>query len=1041
MVVSIFVLLIFFISIIAISLTNNQMSENHLNKNFESITESEDDFVVRSTSTDSDYEIKTLTTFSTNSNQLRLLSEPEAKTFGLLLPPETNITSATMKLRGKTPDTINKFKIGSRPMFISGDDFNNDGDLDFIITDMDEQKISIALGTGDLGFSTIQDFPTGDNPIWGTVNDFNNDGYPDVATANEGANTVTVHQNMKNQKNLLGNRKDYKIGDMPRSITSADFNSDGWIDIASISSNDNKLWIQYNNRMDALSFSDPLNITTRRSPTDITTGDVNNDGYIDILVINVGSNFTMGGKRFYDTVSIFKNDGKGNFTSTTEHIVGKKPARVITGDLNNDGLLDIATSNRVGNNLTVILNKDGSKFHSAINYSLVVQGKSGRSFRIGDVSGDGYQDLISLCSGTNTIGVVINNGDGTFKDYIDYTAGHSPTDLFLGDYDGDGDLDVTTANILDGTVSIISNNGDGTYATFEFYYVGGWPRGITNGDLDGDNDLEIITANYLGASLSIRYNDGNGYFPKRFDKPIAVEPFAVVIDDIDKDGHLDLISADEGLFELVIVFNDGDGNFVKRNKTSYGLGGYPYAILYHDLNDDGEKDLVTSNNGQQSISILWNEGNGTFAPFIDYSFPDKRPFGLAVGDVDGDFDDDLICTHLGFDTDPESSISIIWNNGNGTFTSHESYEVGLDPISIEAVDLDLDGDLDLAMANMISNSTTILMNLDNNSFGERRDYPVGPLPMKIRLVDLNDDGYLDIATANHRNDSVSIMYNKGDGTFTEQIEYIFGGEPTSVTIADFNNDGSLDFVSSNLLTSTITVRLDINYPKDISLDIGKTTNTNFEHNGQLSKTAPVKDFSDQLNKYLDSHGNDIIQTPFGDKIFVPIELKSKGVGALEFYDLDVKYSIIKDFDDDKIPDYVDTDDDNDQIPDDWEGAHDLNPLNNIDGESDLDNDNLTAFEEFQNSTDPKSADTDSDGLEDGFEIKEASTDPTDKDTDDDGHDDKLEIDSNTDPLDPKEFPKEKDEDQPSFIPSFGAIFILLALLIVIVLILRRTKKN
>ncbi len=902
-----------------------------------------------------------LDTLSTGATKFTMIADPDGEMTSLSVPLDYNISSATLSLEGRIKSPLNQYKLGGRPVHVTSADLNNDGNLDILSTDLETHKFYVLYGLGDLNFKAPVGYETGDLPLWSTINDFNNDGFIDVAIANEGANTITVYQNKWAVDETFSNRKDYKIGDIPRSIISGDFNNDGWVDLASISSNDDKLWINFNQKNASISFTEPVNYSIDRSPVGINTADMNSDGFLDLIIIHVGAKIFIGNKQYTNSVSILLNNGEGEFPERVDYIVGKKPGWVIAEDFNNDGHLDIATSNYASYDISILLNRGNGYLKDSINYSLNDNSSSGLKLRAGDIDGDGDLDIVSICSSLNHLEIIKNRGDGTFEKYYECIAGHSPSDLALADFNSDGNLDIATSNSFDGTISILPNNGDGIFTTFDFYYVGGWPRGISNGDIDNDGDLDIITANYLGGSLSVRYNNGNGEFPRRYDRHIAVEPFAVIVEDFDKDGNLDLASADEGLFQMVLIYNDGDGSFVKREKVSHSLGGYPYSIIYHDFNSDGKSELVTSNNLQQSISILWNIGNESgdlFAPFINYSFTNQHPFGLHYGDMDGDGDDDLLCTNLGFESEPEDFISIIWNNGNGTFSGHTDYQVGVNPINLRAADLDRDGDLDVVVANKNTNSTTILFNQNNQTLGSRVDYAVGTEPMGIELVDFDQDGDLDIITANHANDSISIMYNQGDGKFSRHIEYPNGPQPTYLSIADFNQDGNLDIAASNKLTSSISVHQDLHYPEQISVYLGDLTTPIFQYNKRLDNEQTLPDFTNHLKDYLIAHSSDpdLIQTKDGPAINVPIKITAQKKGIIDVLDINIQYKSTKDNDQDNIPDVDDPDDDNDGLPDIWEFKHDLDPysaedINGPNGDPDLDT--YTNIEEFEHNTDPR----------------------------------------------------------------------------------------
>ncbi len=974
-----------------------------------------------------------LTTFATNGSRFTLLGTPAGKNAYISIPFNANVSNATMKLRGKMPDPINRYGFGGRHSFISGADFNNDGSIDLMTTDKDAHSFYVLLNNGQSNFNTVTEYPAGDLPLRGTINDFNNDGFMDIAVVNQGGNSLTVYRNSADDDAIFKNRKDYKIGDWPRDLTSSDLNNDGWIDIASVSSTDHKLWLNLNTGNSTVLFSSAINYSTEQSPVGIASGDLNNDEIDDLAIINVGANITVNGARYYYSVSVLINKGNAEFEPRVNYIIGKNPAKVLIDDLNNDGLLDIATSNRAGYNISVLLNKGSGKFQNAVNYSLIDRPYSGRTLRTGDVDGDGFKDIVSISSKLNTLEVLINNGNGTFQDYIDYQIPLRPVDLFLADFDVDGDLDAAICSQDDSSVAIVPNNGDGIFSDVKFYYTGTRPQGITNGDFDNDGDIDLVTANYLSGTITVKYNDGIGNFDEELEKNVAVEPFAITTGDLDNDNYLDVFTADEALFKVVIIKNGGEGKFDEPIIT-HDVSGYPYSIMFHDLDGDGYNEIITCNNAQLSISILKNLGNESFAPFQDYSFEAQHPFFLAAGDMDNDDDEDIICTIYDANMKVvEHNITIIWNNGNGTFSSHTNYDIGTTPKSVRVSDVDLDGDLDIISSNIDSDTATVLMNLNNATFGNQTDYQVGDAPSNLELSDIDMDGYPDIITANQNNDSVSILYNKGSGEFTDHIEYLIGGGPIFITSADLNNDGFNDVATSNLVTHSMSVRLDLHPPGNISVDLFADGLIDVYHPGVLNGNLEIPDFTDQLRTYLASHKSEAISTPYGKMIKVPINIVARMIGNLELVDLEIGYHIPKDFDLDGIPDNIDIDDDNDGLPDDWESSNGLSLKNAKDAKLDNDRDNLNNLEEYSNNTDPRNEDTDFDKIHDGVEIKEYGTNPLEADTDGDDFDDYEEITEGYDPLDSEDHPPKADGGV-CFTPGFEIELFLIAVSILIITI-------
>src|SRR5262249_14715706 len=107
-----------------------------------------------------------------------------------------------------------------------------------------------------------------------------------------------------------------------------------------------------------------------------------------------------------------------------------------------------------------------------------------------------------------------------------------------------------------------------------------------------------------------------------------------------------------------------------------------------------------------TVSVLRNQGDGTFAAAVNYA-AGFSPRSLAVGDVDGDSDLDLAVTNL-----YSGTVSVLRNQGDGTFAAAVSYPVGAYPISVVEGDLDRDGFLDLAVANYGSPGTVSVLHND-----------------------------------------------------------------------------------------------------------------------------------------------------------------------------------------------------------------------------------------------------------------------------------------------------------------------------------------
>ena len=344
----------------------------------------------------------------------------------------------------------------------------------------------------------------------------------------------------------------------------------------------------------------------------------------------------------------------------------------------------------------------------------------------------------------------------SFGPAVEYDLGSAPHSVVAGDLDGDGDVDLATAE-----VEILLNNGDGTFGPAVEYELRSAPRSVVAGDLDGDGDLDMAVARRaVPDTLSVLMNNGDGTFKPAVNYPIGEFPRSVVAGDLDGDGGLDLAVVSQGP-EIVYVFmNDGDGTFTEP--VDYVAGSDPSSVTAGDLDGDGDLDLAVANPGSDDVSVLMNDGDGTFAEPVDYTAAPSASL-VTAGDLDGDGDLDLAVANSGPNT-----VSVLMNDGSGTFAGPVDYAVGTSPNSVMAVDLDSDGDLDVATVNGGPDNISVLLNGGDGSFAAAVHFTVksdpesgsGIGPNSMTVGDLDGDGDLDLATANITSATVSVLINE-----------------------------------------------------------------------------------------------------------------------------------------------------------------------------------------------------------------------------------------------------------------------------------------
>jgi PKD repeat protein len=263
-------------------------------------------------------------------------------------------------------------------------------------------------------------------------------------------------------------------------------------------------------------------------------------------------------------------------------------------------------------------------------------------------------------------------------------------------------------------------------------------------------------------------------------------PYSVFCADLDADLDQDLAVANGFSNNISILKNNGNGTF--QTAVNYTGGNSPRSVYCADLDGDGYKDLAVANFASNNVSILINNDNGTFQNAINYDVGDV-PTSIFCSDLDGDIDLDCAVTNCF-----SENVSILKNNGNGIFQTAVNYDVGKCPLSIFSADLDGDTDLDLVTANGGTDKVSVLINNGNGTFQPVVYYAAGNSPRSVYCADLDGDTFNDLAVVHYSIDSVSILINNGNGTFQVPVDYLIGEEGNDVFCADFNGDPYPDII-------------------------------------------------------------------------------------------------------------------------------------------------------------------------------------------------------------------------------------------------------
>ncbi|MCA9122831.1 MAG: VCBS repeat-containing protein [Planctomycetaceae bacterium] len=180
--------------------------------------------------------------------------------------------------------------------------------------------------------------------------------------------------------------------------------------------------------------------------------------------------------------------------------------------------------------------------------------------------------------------------------------------------------------------------------------------------------------------------------------------------------------------------------------------------------------------------------------------PSEQSQVAAFIDIDHDGDLDLAITQSSV-----NKIELLINNGAAEFQSVASLQSDLSPVDILSADLNGDGFDDLATANVANNSVSVFLSNEQGLLASPVHITLGATPVSIAAADLNGDGAIDLVTANDLQDSVSVLLNHGDGSFAAAFHRAVGRGPSNVILVDIDANGSPDIITANVDSNDVTV--------------------------------------------------------------------------------------------------------------------------------------------------------------------------------------------------------------------------------------------
>jgi hypothetical protein len=396
------------------------------------------------------------------------------------------------------PQAVQTFATGVRPTGVVAGDFNHDGNLDLAILNEGSQDISVFLGDGRGGFTeTTVTGPdgrpvrlsAGNAPTGLALADVNGDGTPDLLVGNQFGDVLA----------LLGNGdgtfRPYERTDRHVALAVADLNGDGRQDFIFADAGLDRVTVQYPQPGQTFTQDRSDGVL---APGAVAVADLNGDGIPDLVVANSGAN----------NVLVYLGMGNGQLGLARSFFAGTNPAGITVKDLNGDGIPDLVVANEGSNDVSLLLGQGRGPDWTLAPGPRLKAGAGPVSTTVADVTANGIPDILVANSQSNNVYLLPGVGHGFFNDQhpVVFNTGLDPRQALVGDFTGDGRLDLVSINAGSNDLTFFADFGPGR----SILSGGGAPVAAVAGDFNGDGAADLLVANNSDGAVTLLLGGPDG---------------------------------------------------------------------------------------------------------------------------------------------------------------------------------------------------------------------------------------------------------------------------------------------------------------------------------------------------------------------------------------------------------------------------------------------------------------------------------------------------------------------------------------------------
>ncbi len=732
-------------------------------------------------------------------------------------------------------------------------DLNNDGKPDFI--EASSSTIAIRRNISQQGTLSPTSF---DNPVFITGNsaitdvkvaDIDGDGRLDIITANSSNSTICIFRNLIpadgssfTSANFSSRAQYYVNGGYNYRVDLADMDNDGKVDIVTPNYYSNTVSVLKNNSYPGVtSFGSPTNFATGSYPWDLGLADLDNDGKIDIVIGNAGSN----------TISIIKNttaSGNLSFNTKVDYSAFTSPFNIELKDIDNDNKIDVSYISQSSTNVFIRRNNSIQGIINATSLNNVVTIAANTSsvltdFEYVEMNGDGKLDLVACYSNGQNFSLWQNNSiSGTiaassFSTRIDFSGSNTGQYLTAYDVDGDKRNDLLFSNNNNISLNLFKNQNSifavnnispALYATGASIQI---PFTFT---------MQANPGNFFTAQLS----DSSGSFAN----PVNLGT---------------IISSTSGIITGTIPINTIPGNNYKLRviSTSPSLTSEesinairilvpPQITSFTPSVANVGQTLVISGSNFSSVPseniVQFGSVRGTIVSATNTQLNVVVPAGAVNAPISL-----TVLTHTAISP---QVLKISYNGIGGitasTFGSPSSFSTGgttTNPMNVEMYDVDQDRKPDIVIPNngpSAPTSNSVFKNqstggvINTSTFNSLVSFGAASTAWSTQMVDIDGDGLKDMVTVNNGAATLSVQRNAqinnliNTSSFELRVDLATASNPNGLGYGDLDRDGKIDLVTANFSSNNVSIFKNISTAGIINnasfatrLDVSTGTNT------------------------------------------------------------------------------------------------------------------------------------------------------------------------------------------------------------------------